>query len=207
MTGNGWRNLVLLGVAACGAAEPALAGDPAPSVTAFEEGAAYQEPAVDIVLPPLAELFDRPSRKSRGGGPDWMRRVSAAIFERERSASDDWHVALQRDRTDGAEMLTVRYPLPTLGPLETYAGAGVNRSVYFAESSIEPTLLNNHNRRRALGAAAELGAELRLSDRMLMRADVRWIDLADDANILRDDRALLIADPVALGVSVGWRFP
>jgi hypothetical protein len=36
---------------------------------------------------------------------------------------------------------------------------------------------------------------------------LRWIDLADDANMLRDDSSLVGADPVAVGVSVGWRFP
>jgi outer membrane protein W len=58
-----------------------------------------------------------------------------------------------------------------------------------------------------MGAAAELGAELHLNDRLMMRADLRWIDLADDANMPRDGSSLVGADPVALGVSVGWRFP
>jgi hypothetical protein len=202
MTVTGWFSLILLGIVACGAAAPGAADEPPPAVPV-----AGQQAAVEVALPALAELLDAPTARVHRSGPDWVRQISAAIFERQGTASDDWHVALQRDRTDGAEMLTVRHPLPALGPVETYAGAGVNRSVYFAESNLEPTVLSNHNRRRALGAAAELGAELHLSDRLLMRADLRWIDLADDANILRDDNALVGADPVALGVSVGWRFP
>jgi opacity protein-like surface antigen len=202
MTVTGWCNLILLGIVACGAAAPGAADDSTPAVPV-----SGRQAAVEVALPALAELLETPATKVRRNGPDWVKRISAAIFERQDSASDDWHVALQRDRTDGAEMLTVRHPLPALGPVETYAGAGVNRSVYFAESNLEPTVLSNHNRRRTLGAAAELGAELRLSDRLMMRADLRWIDLADDANILRDDDALVGADPVALGVSVGWRFP
>jgi len=202
MTVTGWCNLILLGIVACGAATSGAADDSPPAIPVAGEHA-----AVEVALPALAELLDAPTTKVRRTGPDWVRRISAAIFERQGAASDDWHVALQRDRTDGAEMLTVRHPLPALGPVKTYAGAGVNRSVYFAESNLEPTVLSNHSRRRTLGAAAELGAELHLNDRLLMRADLRWIDLADDANMLRDDNALVGADPVALGVSVGWRFP
>jgi len=202
LTVTGWCNLILLGVVACGAAAPGAAYESPPAVPV-----AGQQAAVEVALPALAELLNAPTTRVRRSGPDWVRQISAAIFERQYSASDDWHVALQRDRTDGAEMLTVRHPLPALGPVETYAGAGVNRSVYYAESNLEPTVLSNHNRRRTIGAAAELGAELHLNDRLMMRADLRWIDLADDANMLRDDSSLVGADPVALGVSVGWRFP
>lgn len=202
MTVTGWCNLILLGIVACGASASSAAADSPPSIPVSGHQA-----AVDAALPALAELLDTPTTRGHRSGPDWVKRISAAVFERQSSASDDWHVALQRERTDGAEMLTVRHPLAAFGPVETYAGAGLNRSVYFAESNLEPTLLSNHNRRRTVGAAAELGAELHLNDRLMLRADLRWIDLADDANILRDDKALVGADPVALGVSVGWRFP
>jgi hypothetical protein len=202
MTVTGWCDLILLGIVACGAAVPAAADGSSPAIPT-----AGQQAAVEVVRPALAELLDSTTTRARRGGPDWVRRISDAIFERQGATSDDWHVAMQRDRTDGAEMLTVRHPLPALGPVETYAGAGVNRSVYYAESNLEPTVLSNHNRRRTIGAAAELGAELHLNDRLMMRADLRWIDLADDANMLRDDSSLVGADPVALGVSVGWRFP
>ena len=97
-------------------------------------------------------------------------------------------------------MLTVRHPLPALGPVESYAGAGVNRSVFFCGIESEPTVLSNHNRRRTLGAAAELGAELRLNERLMIRADLRWVDLAAEATMLRADSGLVGADPVSFGV-------
>ncbi len=202
MTVTGWCNLVVLGIVACGAAAPAAADGSSPAIPT-----AGQQAAVEVVLPALVELLDSTTTRARRGGPDWVRQISDAIFDRQGSTSDDWHIAMRRDRTDGAEMLTVRHPLPALGPVETYAGAGVNRSVYYAESDLEPTVLGNHNHRSTMGAAAELGAELHLNDRLMMRADLRWIDLADDANMPRDGSSLVGADPVALGVSVGWRFP
>jgi hypothetical protein len=202
MTVTGWCNLVVLGIVACGAAAPAAADGSSPAIPT-----AGQQAAVEVVLPALVELLESTTTRARRGGPDWVRQISDAIFDRQGSTSDDWHIAMRRDRTDGAEMLTVRHPLPALGPVETYAGAGVNRSVYYAESDLEPTVLGNHNHRSTMGAAAELGAELHLNDRLMMRADLRWIDLADDANMPRDGSSLVGADPVALGVSVGWRFP
>jgi len=202
MTARGWRNLILAGLAACSVPGPASAGD---------AGAEATVPVGDdadlgrFIL--VRDLFDPPSPKARRSGPDWIRRVSAALNERQSAAGDDWHVALQRERFDGADLLTVRYPLADLGPLQTYAGAGVNRAVYFADGNNEPTVLSRRNRQRSLGAAAELGAEFHWSEHILMRADLRWIDLASDASILSDGEALIGADPVAVGLSVGWRFP
>jgi hypothetical protein len=39
-----------------------------------------------------------------------------------------------------------------------------------------------------------------------MSADLRWIDLASDAEFLRNGDGLVAADSVALGFSLGWRF-
>lgn len=202
MTTRGWRNVILVGLAACGVSVPASAEDAAAAATA-PDGEAADLGRFTLVR----DLFDPPAPKAERSGPDWIRRISAALGERQAAADDDWHVALQRERGDGADLLTVRYPLLDLGPLQTYAGAGVNRAVYFAAGNDEPTVLSRRNRQRSLGAAAELGAEFHWSEHVLMRADVRWIDLASDASILSDGEALIGADPVAVGLSVGWRFP
>ena len=55
-------------------------------------------------------------------------------------------------------------------------------------------------------AAAELGAELRLSERLLLQADLRWVDLDGQAALLRSGDGLVGADAVSLGISVGWHF-
>lgn len=202
MTTRGWRNLILVGLAACNVSGPASAGD------ATAEATAPVGDDADLGRFTLVrDLFDPPAPKAHRSGPDWIRRISTALGERPTAASEDWHLALQRERFDGADLLTVRYPLLDLGPLQTYAGAGVNRAVYFAAGNNEPTVLSRRNRQRSLGAAAELGAEFHWSEQLLMRADLRWIDLANDASILSDGEALIGADAVAVGLSVGWRFP
>ncbi len=57
-----------------------------------------------------------------------------------------------------------------------------------------------------MGGAVEFGAELRLSEQLRFNADVRWVDLASDASMLRAADGLVGADPVSIGVSLGWRF-
>ena len=138
------------------------------------------------------------------GTPDWLRRQSRSIADLEVQPADEYLVVLQRDRADGAELLTVRVPLATFDSVLAYAGAGVNRTIYLEQ----PDLLSpdSGGRHRSIGAAAELGAEWRVGENLAMTADLRWIDLASDADYLRNDDALVAADSVALGFSLGWRF-
>ena len=96
-------------------------------------------------------------------------------IHRRAPGDDSAQLVLQQDRRDGADLLTLRYPLAERGPLRTYAGAGLNQAVYFEDGG-EPAIMSRRNRDRSLGAAAELGAELRLSERLLLQADLRWAD-------------------------------
>jgi hypothetical protein len=45
-----------------------------------------------------------------------------------------------------------------------------------------------------------------VSEQLMLSADLRGADLADDAELLRNDGNLVVADPVVLGLTVGWRF-
>lgn len=145
------------------------------------------------------------------GKPDWLREQTVAGLGGDDAAStsgtDSVQLVVQQDRRDGTDLLTVRYPLVTLGDVRTYAGAGLNQVVYFADSSDPgPTYLSRRNRHRSLGAAAEFGAAWRLSERMALNADLRWVNLSPQANMLRTQDGLAVADEVSVGVSVGWRF-
>lgn len=138
------------------------------------------------------------------GTPDWLRRQSRSIVDLEIQPPNEFLVVLQRERIDGADLLTLRVPLATFDSVLAYAGAGVNRTTYLEQ----PTLLapDSGGRHRSIGAAAELGAEWRVDENLAMSADLRWIDLSSDADFLRSDGSLIAADPVALGFRLGWRF-
>lgn len=208
---------VFAGFALCGAMSLAAADD-----VAFLDATAAGPDAVDAVatqnaadvgpkteaggISRLWEQLSNQLRMRRVSAPDWIRHFTRISPGRQDRASDEPQLVLQRDRNDGAELLTVRYPLAEFGSISTYAGAGLNRTVYFAESNYGETFMTRGGRHRAVGAAAELGAELHLSERLAMNAELRWIDLAADAGMLRSGDSLVSADPVALGISLGWRF-
>jgi len=168
---------LLAGLVACAASSLAAAGDPGPDW--FSQ---------DWV------------------SPDWLSRPSRSPVDAKVQAADEVLLVMQRERSDGAELLTLRVPLAEFGPVFAYAGAGLNRSVYFTQSSAGETFTTGHGSHRSLGPAAELGARWRLNERLAMSADLRWIDLASNASLLRSGESLVAADPVSLGLSLGWRF-
>lgn len=139
-------------------------------------------------------------------GPDWFRRSTQPMADLDMQSTDEVLVVLQRERADGAELLTVRYPFARLGPVSTYAGTGINRTAYFAWSSDPGDVIQTRSRHRSIGAAAELGAEWRVTGSLAVAADLHWMDLASDADLLRGRYGLVAADPLGLGVSLGWRF-
>ena len=155
----------------------------------------------------LHELLARTLTFVRRDQPQWLVEQSQSALDPDAPATDTVaQLVVQQDRRDGAELLTVRYPLAERGALRTYAGAGLNRAVYFGDNDGVPMMLTRRNRQSSLGAAAEVGAELQLSRQLMVSADVRWADLDDDAVLLRADDGYVGADPLAVGVSVGWRF-
>jgi opacity protein-like surface antigen len=146
---------------------------------------------------------DARARVSRDG-PDWLHRKSNGESTPAVGAT---YLALQESRPDGTDLLTLRYVLDASGSFRTYAGAGLSHAqYYFDNSDTGQELLSRQQRRMDLGPAAEVGAELNLSEHVRINADLRWADLDARASVLRGDRGPVAADPVAVGVSVGYRF-
>jgi len=182
-----------------GVLPPVAAADPAPVDAVREAWQAGQSR--------LHELLSRTLTVVRRDRPQWLVEQSQDAIDPDAPAADTVaQLVVQQDRRDGAELLTVRYPLAERGALRTYAGAGLNRAVYFADDAGAPVMLTRRNRHSSLGVAAEVGAELQLSRRLMVNADLRWADLAEDAVLLRADEGYVGADPLSVGVSVGWRF-
>jgi hypothetical protein len=155
----------------------------------------------------LHELLARTLTFVRRDRPHWIVEQSQAALDPDAPAMDTVaQLVVQQDRRDGADLLTVRYPLAERGALRTYAGAGLNRAVYYGDDDGAPMMLTRRNRQSSLGAAAEVGAELQVSRRLMLSADLRWADLHEDAILLRADDGYVGADSLAVGVSVGWRF-
>lgn len=151
--------------------------------------------------------------RSHGGNarPDWLREQSWDGLDLHApglvDGSDSVQLVVQQDRRDGADLLTLRYPLATVGALHTYAGAGMNQAVYMVDSTdAAAELYPRRNHHRSMGAAAEFGAEVRLAPQLQLNADVRWIEIDPQADVLRTANGYVGADPVSVGLSLGWRF-
>jgi opacity protein-like surface antigen len=157
----------------------------------------------------LGSLWDDARLRLSDDVPDWLHRQSPQDRASSRPAHDAGaaYVVLQEDRTDGTDLVTLRYGLGRQGPLRAYAGAGLNHAQYYVDDAAAgPSLLTRRNRHATVGPAAELGAELALNDRVSVNADVRWAALDERADLLSGSYGPVAADPVTLGVTVGYRF-
>lgn len=156
---------------------------------------------------PLREPGMRDFARPKRSRPTWFRNLSHHGFESQPRQTDDGpQLVLQRKRCDGPELLTLRHTVARAGRLQAYAGVGLNRAVYFSAPAAVPTLFDKRSRHRSVGGAAELGVELRVHENVHLNADLRWIDIDRDAIAIRTEHGLVAADPIAFGVSLGWRF-
>jgi hypothetical protein len=155
-------------------------------------------------------LLHEARKRTRRGEPEWLQRQRGnELAERAKSsAACDPCLVLQEDRPDGTELVTARYTLHDSAALRTYAGAGLNRVQYFRDDPDDPrpTRLGKGNRHTSIGAAAEVGAELQMSTRLRIAADLRWVELDGQALALRTEHGPVTADPLMLGLSIGYRF-
>lgn len=191
----------VLGLALCGTASCAVAAEP--PTGKVREAREYLQAAPTR----LHELLLRHVSMTKYSRPEWLLERSHDDMDPEPAPGDDgFQLVVQEDRRDGADLLTLRYPVVEAGALRTYAGVGLNQAVYFAESGVTPRLNGRGNRHRSMGGAAEFGAELRFSERVNLTADVRWIEIDEQADMIKSDAGLVGADPVSYGVSIGWRF-
>lgn len=192
-----YRNLVCAWIC-CAAASSAVAE----GVTGDEQPTA-NPPAHSR----LYELLARQLQFARSLAPAWIRGLSADRIDPERSSGeDDLQLVLQQGRPDGTDLLTLRYPIAQNGAMRAYAGAGLNQAMYFANDLGAPEPLSYRSRSRSIGAAAELGAEFRASDRLLLGAGLRWVELDSNAVQLASNSGPVGADELSVGVSLGWRF-
>lgn len=194
---RGWLGVII--GCALGATPPAACADAvAHDVTAETAQAAPSR------FDELLSVLFAPTRSKH---PEWVREQSSHEFDPDASrTANGTYLMLQQDRRDGADLLTVRQPLLERGGMRAYAGAGLSRATYYAGEDGSPQLLAKRGRRSSLGPAAELGAEFRLGDRLLLNTELRWTDFDNGAELLRGEDGPLSADPVVVGLTVGWRF-
>lgn len=155
----------------------------------------------------FASLWDDARARLKDDVPDWLQHLSTRTPATALPDASAAYVVVQDDRADGVDLVTLRYRLAGQGPLRAYAGAGLNHARYFVDDpAAGPSLLTRQNRHSDVGATAELGAELAVSERVHVNADLRWADIDERADLLHTQYGPVAADPVTIGLSLGYRF-
>jgi outer membrane protein len=105
--------------------------------------------------------------------------------------------------------LTVKYHIPTDGPIRPYIGAGINYTTFW--NLDEPANLDL-DYSDSWGLALQAGIEIELNDRWTFNIDVKKIDIDTDVTIRNATTGATIAtaeveiDPLVVGIGFGYRF-
>ena len=139
--------------------------------------------------------------------PEWLMHEAGSkpLVITRRPEPRSRYLALQVDRLDGTDQLTVRQALETVGNVHLYAGAGLGRAKYLDDDVLAKPL-PRRRARHELAAAAEIGAQAQLGTQLALDASVRWLDLGRDVSLLKSDYGPMKASEVMLGITVGYRF-
>jgi len=146
---------------------------------------------------------------TRRADPVWLVRGTGVVPlddpQRARATSRFTYVALQTDRLDGMDLVTVRRSLTSLANLRFYAGAGLARTTH-VDDDLFAKPLPRRRARHSLVTAAELGARAHLGERVSVDAALRWAKLGRDVELLQSDSGVTSADSIMLGVTVAYKF-
>lgn len=122
-------------------------------------------------------------------------------------------IALVADGSKGGETkqlpptVSLQYHFNGGESFHPYVGAGLNYTLFFDEKTTGALAGTNLKLDPSFGFAAQLGADLDISDQMFVNFDVRWIDIKTDASVsvvgLNFD---VDVDPMVYSLTLGWKF-
>ncbi|MET3654695.1 OmpW/AlkL family protein [Dyella japonica] len=87
-----------------------------------------------------------------------------------------------------------------------FVGVGVNYTNFFDTKSAGALKGASVSIANSWGVAARVGFDLRITDRWLATADVRWINIDSDVKVNGTRVGKAAVDPIAFGLSLGYRF-
>ena len=106
--------------------------------------------------------------------------------------------------------VSVQYHFDLGGAFRPYVGAGVNYTIFFDEDTTGALEGANLDLDASFGVAAQVGADIDVSDRMFLNFDIRWIDIETEATVSADGSPDLVfdvdIDPMVYSLTLGWKF-
>lgn len=118
-------------------------------------------------------------------------------------------------RLDGTAAATTKQLPPTVGvnyhflpgaAVSPFVGAGLNYTRFFQTRGVGPLQGAHVAIASSFGAAAHAGLDVRLDERWLLTADVRWMRIGGEVKVDGARVGKAKVDPLAYGLSVGYRF-
>ena len=98
------------------------------------------------------------------------------------------------------------YPNDSASRWQPYVGAGLNYTLFFDESTTGPLDGVDLSLDDSFGLAAQLGADISLSERMFLNLDIRWMNIETDASLDGVPLETVVIDPMVYSVNIGWTF-
>jgi len=105
--------------------------------------------------------------------------------------------------------LSVQYHFLPAAAVSPYVGVGFNWTIFSSEK-IDSAVADKLELDESAGFAAQAGVDLRLGDRWLFNADIRYIDIETDATItsggVDTELGTVKIDPMVYSLMIGYRF-
>lgn len=101
---------------------------------------------------------------------------------------------------------SLNYHFDTAGAFKPYVGAGLNYTLFFDEETTGDLAGLSLSLDKSFGLAAQLGADIDVSDTMFVNAAVRWIDINTDAKLDGGLVEEVEIDPIVFSLTLGWKF-
>ncbi len=102
--------------------------------------------------------------------------------------------------------LSLQYHFLPEARFRPYVGAGLNYTLFFSENTTGALAGSRLELDPSFGLAAQLGADIQLTDTWFMNVDLRWFDIDTDAQLDGADIGTVEIDPYAIGISFGRKF-
>ena len=106
----------------------------------------------------------------------------------------------------------VYYPLGGNSAFKPYVGAGINYTIFFDEEltgARKDTGFNSLSLDSSIGLAFQVGADYMLNDKLMINAQIRYIDIGTEANLKLGTTPVDVevdVDPMVYMVGLGYKF-
>lgn len=92
------------------------------------------------------------------------------------------------------------------GKFQPYIGLGLNYTTFFSTDTEGPLAASSLSIDDSFGLAAQLGADIELSDKWVLNLDLRYISIEADATLDGADLGKVEINPWVYAIAVGRRF-